>query len=1076
MKNKLYVILLLALIAVSCILLCGCNHKHSFGEWQIETPPTCTQPGTKVSYCSCGDKQIAPVGPTHQFDSKTGRCIVCNEKCNHKYNAQGTCTYCGFINKNYCTDHIWDSEYGYCLNCGEYCSHKFDNNYHCEVCDFTCSHSYWTGGICNTCGKQCVHEWSSENEECAICKTKCDHQFSDSGLCSVCNHQCPHNNWSLGVCDKCSMVCSHDRYAYGVCYMCNVAMDSQLKQNCTHKFEKGLCTICGTQDASASTSKTYNLAESSLPVSWNVLDQQGELDQLVTTYTEDSLYVFDYNENKTGYQIVPAMALSMPVEVPLTAELAQKWGFEADEKGNYPQHHIWKIPLRTDLKFDNGDAITAHSFVESAIRLLDPKAANYRADSLYNGSMVIRNAEYYLKSGSTIHIPAYKVFSDFIKKNSEFASDIVFDIEHSYIAEYIVKEGYGTAAYLNAYGGWTGLASALWGIWDKADLDALTGKTWEEISASEQLTATWKEVITPWQTDPDEELHFFSTEYVYPQVKWEDVGLYAIDDYTLVVVLDNPLVGYELLSNLNLPLVHTEIYDSCGKVVDGVYTNNYGTSVDTYVGFGPYKLVTFDTKKIAQFVKNDLWYGYLVDNKHDSSIYEATSVVIKKVADEQSRLQMFLRGEIDSYVLQKEDMNNYQSSSYITYTPSNTIWYMVTNPDFEGLQKAQDWAEPRNKGYEVNKTVLSIKEFRQALTYSFNRARFFLDIKNAGENTEQLMFSIFNDAVISDKENGTVYRSTEQAKDVVLAYWDLADDVCTSSCTEGCTAHRFATKDDALSSITGYDVEYAKEYFNKAYDIAVEKQLISADALASGKWEVQIMIGVPGIGSSTYYNTGYEFIKQCWSQAVEGTKFEGHLTFMQAAPLGGYWDYIKNNYEDLMFGTGVTNSALDPFGTLEAFIDPSYERKCDTTWDTLTEKLVIELPLDQQGNYHVDGALTAVTGTVYDWYKAVNGETKIFAVGDGSKTIELNAGEGADSQLRLTILSKLENEILQQYNIIPTSTYATAQLISHRTSNETSQYVHGVGFGGLKYLDFAMTDGEWAQAVANNGGSWDYSK
>ncbi|MBQ8505519.1 MAG: hypothetical protein IJ492_04555, partial [Clostridia bacterium] len=304
MKNKLYVILLLALIAVSCILLCGCNHKHSFGEWQIETPPTCTQPGTKVSYCSCGDKQIAPVGPTHQFDSNTGRCIVCKEKCNHKYNAQGTCTYCGFTNKNYCTDHIWDSEYGYCVNCGEYCNHKFDNNYHCEVCDFTCSHSYWTGDICDTCGKQCVHEWSSENEECYICETKCEHQFSDSGLCSVCNHQCPHNNWNLGVCDKCSMVCSHVRYAYGVCSMCNSGMDSQLKQNCTHKFEKGLCTICGTQDASASTSKTYNLAESSLPVSWNVLDSQGELDQLVTTYTEDSLYVFDYNENKTGYQIV----------------------------------------------------------------------------------------------------------------------------------------------------------------------------------------------------------------------------------------------------------------------------------------------------------------------------------------------------------------------------------------------------------------------------------------------------------------------------------------------------------------------------------------------------------------------------------------------------------------------------------------------------------------------------------------------------------------------------------------------------------------------------------------------------
>lgn len=1072
MKNKLYVILLLALIAVSCILLFGCNHKHSFGEWQIETPPTCTQPGTKVSYCSCGDKQIAPVEATHQFDSNTGKCIVCNEKCNHKYNAQGTCTYCGFINTNYCTDHNWDSEYGYCVNCGEYCNHKYDSNYHCEICDFTCPHRYWTRGICDRCGKQCDHEWSSENEECVICKTKCEHQFSDSGLCSICNHQCPHNNWSLGVCDKCSMVCSHDSYAYGVCYMCNVAMDNQLKQNCTHNFEKGLCTICGTQEASASTSKTYNLAESSLPVPWNVLDPQGELDQLVTTYTEDSLYVFDYNDDKTGYQIVPAMALSMPLEVPLTAELAQKWGFEADEKGNYPQHHIWKIPLRTDLKFDNGDPITAQTYVDTILRLLDNNANN-KADMLFSGKLVIRNALAYYKQNTLEDISVKEVYDSWQVASTQHADEMRFSIENAYIGNWLDIH-YGER-YYNAYGGYNGLYAALVGI-KRDHVDALMGKTWAEISASKQLLDHWKAVITPWQTDPNEELDFFIVPHLNPPVEIEKLGVYAQDDYTLVVVLDNPLVGYELLSNFNLPLVHIETYDACGKVVDGVYTNNYGTSVDTYVGFGPYKLVTFDTKTIAQFVKNDLWYGYFVENKHDSSIYEATSVVIKKVYDEQSRLQMFLRGEIDSYVLQKEDMNNYQSSSYITYTPSNTIWYMVTNPDFEGLQKAQGWAHSKNKEYEVNKTVLSIKEFRQALTYSFNRARFLLDVNSGGKNTEHLMFSIFGDAVISDKENGTVYRTTEQAKDVVLAYWDLADDVCTSTCTEGCTAHKFATKDDALGSITGYDVEYAKEYFNKAYDIAVEKQLISADALASGKWEVQIMIEDLGTGTSTYYNLGFEFIKQCWSQAVEGTPFEGHLTFMQGVPFEGSWNYIKNNSVDLVFGTGLTYSALDPFGALGAFIDPSYERKCDTTWDTLTEKLVIELPLDQQGNYHVDGALTAVTGTVYDWYKAVNGETKTFAVGDGSKTIELNAGEGSDSQLRLTILSKLENEILQQYNIIPMSTYATAQLISHRTSNETSQYVYGVGFGGLKYLDFAMTDGEWAQAVANNGGLWDYSK
>lgn len=1071
MKNKLYVILLLALIAVSCILLCGCNHKHSFGEWQIETPPTCTQPGTKVSYCRCGDKQIAPVEPTHQFDSNTGRCIVCKEKCNHKYNAQGTCTYCGFTNKNYCTEHIWDSEYGYCLNCGEYCAHKFDNNYHCEVCDFACLHRHWTKGICDTCGKQCDHEWSSENEQCDICNTKCEHQFSDSGLCSVCNHQCPHNNWSLGVCDKCSMVCSHNSYAYGVCSMCNSGMDSQLKQNCTHNFEKGLCTICGTQDASASTSKTYNLAESSLPVSWNVLDSQAELDQLVTTYTEDSLYVFDYNDDKTGYQIVPAMALSMPIEVPLTAELAQKWGFEADENGNYPQHHIWKIPLRTDLKFDNGDPITAQTYVQTLHRLLN-KDANYNnVHNLYASLVVIKNIEKYLRQNQDIVHSASNLYTSWDDATNAHADDLVFSIENSYIGNWLYSL-YGIG-YINQYDGYNGLYSTVVGV-DRELLDALTGKTWTEISADAELTSKWNTVLASWNPAPNEELHFFIVEDKTEAITLEQVGIYAENDHTLVLVLDKPLDSLVLVSQLKLPLVHIETYDSCTKVENGVFTTTYGTSVDTYVGYGPYKLTVYQEGTVLQFTRNQHWYNNPKNIVGGSPYYQATGIVIRQITNPELAFQMFLRGELDKLDLDPYNVEENYGNPNVYYQDEASTWFLTMSPNEEALQFRQENTSPVNEGYVVNKTVITIKEFRQALSYSLDRLQYILAL--GYEAIPQV--GILGPATVADQYSGEIYRLTEQGKDNLLAYWGLTNQVCTDSCTDGCTTHKFATKDDALDSITGCNLEQAKQLFDKAYDIAVEKQLIPADALASGKWEVKLTIAFGRVIHDPESTQSFNQLVSIWKQAVKGTKFEGHLEFTQCPPLGlSYRDYLRNNEIDILLDYGWSSYLLYPIASLDLFIDPQF--KYESIWDTTTEQLEIELPLNAQGQYDPNGTPAVVSGTVYDWRCLLSGEQKTFTVLDGtdqSTTITLSASDPQHSAMRITILSCLENAILQQYNVIKICGTVNAHMISHCTSYPTDQYVYGIGYGGLKYLQFSMTDAEWAQAVANNGGSWDYSK
>ena len=60
-------------------------------------------------------------------------------------------------------------------------------------------------------------------------------------------------------------------------------------------------------------------------------------------------------------------------------------------------------------------------------------------------------------------------------------------------------------------------------------------------------------------------------------------------------------------------------------------------------------------------------------------------------------------------------------------------------------------------------------------------------------------------------------------------------------------------------------------------------------------------------------------------------------------------------------------------------------------------------------------------------------------------------------------------------NIFPTSTDASAALRCLRISFKTDNYVLGMGFGGLKYFTYAMSDAEFvAYAKAQEGGILDY--
>ena len=152
------------------------------------------------------------------------------------------------------------------------------------------------------------------------------------------------------------------------------------------------CTAVAEEEATY----TYNTYMSEFPTVWSPFQQQTATDSELMSYLGDGFYDFDFNETYDGYVMEPAMAVDFPVDV--TAEyVGEQWGIAEGETAR-----AWKITLRDDLAWQDGTPITAHDFVKSAQYLLNPAAANYRADSYYSGQLIITNAQAYVNSGRTV--------------------------------------------------------------------------------------------------------------------------------------------------------------------------------------------------------------------------------------------------------------------------------------------------------------------------------------------------------------------------------------------------------------------------------------------------------------------------------------------------------------------------------------------------------------------------------------------------------------------------------------------------------------------------------------------------
>ena len=804
---------------------------------------------------------------------------------------------------------------------------------------------------------------------------------------------------------------------------------------------------CGTKNSDKNAKYTYNYALSEFPTNWNAHQYQTATDAEILDYIVDGFFTFDYNETKDGYKLVPAMATKEPEDV--TAQYAAQYGIAADAKSR-----VWKITLRNDLKWQDGTAIKAQDFVTSAQLLLNPQAQNYRADSLYQGSMSLVNAKEYLYQGQHKYVTPMIATGDAseyvkvadIKKNADGFyyvgdedKDLAFNLDDgctwssNSLSDYYGaypdwfksgdKDLYETVLKANAdEDGWVKVNDAVYEV-----LIQFTAKAHGHADAAAYAEKAGDYAYQEW-----EEFCYYGQ--TFGEMSFDKVGIFAPSDYELVLVLNNALEGFYLLYSLTSSwLVNETLYKSLEKVDNGVYTNTYGTSVDTTMSYGPYKLTSFQADKQYVLERNENYYGLTKDT------YQTTHIQVDCVKEASARLEMFLKGQLDSYGLQVEDMEKYQASDYTYYTTGDSTFFVALNPDKSALE-----SEQAKLGADKNKTILTVIEFRQALAYAIDRAAFAL----ATAPTNSPAFGVFSSLIVSDPENGTAYRTTEEAKWVLARFWGVADDI-----GEG---KLYKTVDDAVASITGYNLEMAREKFNAAYDKAI------ADGLMDDNDVVEIKIGTPN-NTSNFYNKGYDYLVNCYTEAVKGTKLEGKLTFSRDDTLGnGFSDALKANQVDMLFGVGWTGSALDPYGLMEAYTGKDYQY--DPSWDTTTSMETVT----------IDGV--EYTASVWDWTLAIMGEKITIKAADGT-TKEFSAGsaDGVD-EIRFNILTVLENAVLETYDLIPLIDDASASLKGMQIKYYTEEYVYGVGRGGIKYYTYHYSDAKWEEFVSKQpNGSLNYN-
>ena len=760
------------------------------------------------------------------------------------------------------------------------------------------------------------------------------------------------------------------------------------------------------------------------PSNWNELTYQDNNDRAIMDYIASSFYTFNYafDENHNiidgGYAVEYDAATSLE---DVTKDYAgnEKYAVPAKAESGY----AYKLTFRNDLKWDDGTPIKAEDFVYSMKEQLNPLFQNYRADSFYIGGTIIHNAMNYVKQGQDTFVSARSLFAEY---SEEIDSKLIFHntgsgYDGATCAFYDFILGYASAAYI-AKNGMDATVNAVAGTKFTNEFASLEGKTLAEIKADADLKAAWDAVLGFWKTQPNEELDFFVTGHKFPEVNFEDVGIFVGEnELELIIVLDKTLellnedgeLTYKAAYNMSsLPLVKRDLYEAC-KVAPqsegGLWTSKYNSSVETSASWGPYKLTYFQAGKQFILDRNENWFGYNMPEY--AGQYQTDRIITETISSWNTAFLLFEQGDIQGIGIDASIAADYKNSQRARFTADDYVGSMQLQSSEESLRKRSD--------AEHNKLLLLYQDFRQALSLGIDRA----DYCNKVTTASLAGFGLFNSMHYYDVENGGVYRNEDVAKRVICDVY-------------GVNVEDYDSLDEAYAAVTGYNLTLARELLTKAYNQAKE------DGNIADTDKVVFTIGASALTEG--FTRQVNYLRTAFQTLAEGTPLEGRID-LEMKEFGDSWanDFRAGAY-DICTG-GWSGAAWDPGYFLLAYLSPQY--MYSAAWDTSSEMLTFN-------PYEDDDPEHEYTMSLMDWYNCLNGN-------QGAAYNWAEGTVGVTNDFRLGIIAQLEKAVLSVYYTVPMYNYFSASLLSYKVEYISNTYNTFMAYGGIRYMRYNYDDATW---------------
>ena len=650
------------------------------------------------------------------------------------------------------------------------------------------------------------------------------------------------------------------------------------------------------------------------------------------------------------------------------------------------------------------------------------------------------NAREYVYQGSTIPVDA-----GYTKPNEFDINTLVKDGSTYKNAE--GKKAFiavtAKIAYLDGYSLYDYFGSDKEGVYGEAYQTLLTmakeAKLEGFVPYTDETVGLLSSVINvpDWQEDDSFLCCYLGFEYEFPELSFDEVGFKADDtDNSVTLILNSPLelldkegkltyhCAYDMQS---LPLVKRDLWEANKIQPSGgssLVTSKYNSSLATSASWGPYKLTKFQAGKEYQLERNPYWYGYNMSEYEGQ--FQTDIIHCETIEKFETQWLKFRNGEIDGIGIDVSISNDYKNSSRALFTPSDFVASMQLQSLSDGLITRSD--------ENTNKTILLQPEFRKAISLCLNRDEFATTCTTASKKG----FGLFNSMHYYDVAHGGIYRDTVQAKKIIC-------DVYGVEYTE-------ETLDEAYNSVTGYDLNAARELLVQAIEAEKKETRTSSD----GKKTTQLTLTgdqkvVLTFGSSS--NTEalrrrYDYLKSSFEKLAVGTELEGKLTCDFDTSFGDKWadDFRAGKY-DICLG-GWSGAAWNPGYFLAAYLDPA--NMYSTGWDTSSQMLTFD-PQDPENPGEKTMSLIA-------WYACLN----------GTNGAPYNWAEGmVDNEVRLNIIAALEGEVLKAYYTVPMYNDFSAELVSYKIDYKTTTYNTFMGYGGIRYMTFNFNNGEWWKVKGN---------